>query len=438
MKMLEYDIRKYAERHPDKDAIVSGQEKVSYRELWRMIEERSNELQSSTEHINVIKTSPSIGFLVEYLASHLANKVAVPLAHDIADEEYTNIKQSLANADIPDTCADILYTTGTTGKVKGTMISHDAILANAENLMDAQHFSSDVAFLISGPLNHIGSLSKVWPTMMVGGTLILTEGMKNMDAFFTALDYASSHIATFLVPASIRMLLLFGRDRLSSYAHKIEFIETGAAAISQTDMEDLCAILPNTRMYNTYASTETGIVCTHDFNSDYCIAGCLGKPMKHSSVDISDEGYIITSGRTMMLGYIGDDELTRSIIKEHRCHTQDYGFLDEEGRLHLKGRNSDIINVGGYKVTPLDVENVAMSHPDVRDCICIADQHPVLGTALRLLVVTNNHIPLNKKSVALYLKDRLEGYMVPQMYSQVESIHRTYNGKLDRKSYSKF
>ena len=90
--MLEYDIRKYAERHPDKDAIVSGQEKVSYRELWRMIEERSNELQSSTEHINLIKTSPSIGFLVEYLASHLANKVAVPLAHDIADEEYTNME----------------------------------------------------------------------------------------------------------------------------------------------------------------------------------------------------------------------------------------------------------------------------------------------------------------------------------------------------------
>ena len=139
----------------------------------------------------------------------------------------------------------------------------------------------------------------------------------------------------------------------------------------------------------------------------------------------------------MMLGYVGDDELTRSIIKEHRCHTQDYGFLDEEGRLHLKGRNSDIINVGGYKVNPLDVENVAMSHPDVRDCICIADQHPVLGTALRLLVVTTHHIPLNKKSIALYLKDRLEGYMVPQMYSQVESIHRTYNGKLDRKSYCK-
>ena len=157
--------------------------------------------------------------------------------------------------------------------------------------------------------------------------------------------------------------------------------------------------------------------------------------MKNSSVNISDDGYITISGRTMMLGYVGDGELTQCIIKDHCCYTQDYGYLDEEGRLHLKGRNSDIINVGGYKVNPLDVENVAMSHPDVSDCICIADKHPVLGTALRLLVVTTNNIALNRKSIALYLKGKLEGYMVPQMYSQVESINRTFNGKLDRKSY---
>ena len=435
MKTLEYYISKYSDLSPDKEAIVTSQERITYKELWIMIEERKNMMLSSTSQVNVIKTSQSIGFLVEYFASHLANKIAVPLAHDVPDDEYEKTKLFLSNADIAETCSDILYTTGTTGKVKGTMISRDAILANAENLIDSQHFSNNVVFVISGPLNHIGSLSKVWPTMILGGTLIITEGMKDLDAFFKALDYPSSNIATFLVPASIRMLLQFGRDRLSSYAHKIEFIETGAAAISQTDMVDLCSVLPNTRLYNTYASTETGIVCTHDFNSGYCVAGCLGRPMKNSSVNISDDGYITISGRTMMLGYVGDGELTQCIIKDHCCYTQDYGYLDEEGRLHLKGRNSDIINVGGYKVNPLDVENVAMSHPDVSDCICIADKHPVLGTALRLLVVTTNNIALNRKSIALYLKGKLEGYMVPQMYSQVESINRTFNGKLDRKSY---
>lgn len=435
MKTLEYYISKYSNFCPDKDAIVTSQERISYRELWIMIEERKNVLLSSPSQVNVIKTTQSIGFLVEYFASHLANKIAVPLAHDVPDYEYEELKLSLTTADIVENCSDILFTTGTTGKVKGTMISRDAILANADNLIDSQHFSHNVVFVISGPLNHIGSLSKVWPTMIVGGTLIITEGMKDLDAFFKALDYPSSNIATFLVPASIRMLLQFGRDRLSSYANKIEFIETGAAAISQTDMEDLCLVLPNTRLYNTYASTETGIICTHDYNSGYCVAGCLGLPMKNSSVNISDEGYITTSGRTMMLGYVGDYELTQSIIKDHRCYTQDYGYLDEEGRLHLKGRNSDIINVGGYKVNPLDVENAALSHPDVHDCICISDSHPVLGTALRLLVQTNENIVLNKKSIAQHLKSMLESYKIPQMYSQVNHIERTYNGKLDRKHY---
>lgn len=435
METLEYYISKNSELYPDKDAIVTSQDKVSYRELWIRVEDRKCELLSSINHINVIRTSQSISFLVEYFASHLANKVAVPIAQDVPNNEYEEIRLSLTNTDIVDTCADILFTTGTTGKNKGTMISHDAIIANAENLIDSQKFSNNVVFVISGPLNHIGSLSKVWPTIIVGGTLIITEGMKNIDAFFSALDYPSSNIATFLVPASIRMLLQFGRDRLSSYANKIEFIETGAAAISQTDMEDLCTVLPNTRLYNTYASTETGIVCTHDFNSGYCVAGCLGLPMKNSSVNISGEGYITTSGRTMMLGYVGDSELTQSIIKDHRCYTQDCGYLDEEGRLHLNGRNSDIINVGGYKVNPLDVENAALSHPDVQDCICIGDSHPVLGTALRLLVKTNANIVLDKKSIAQHLKSRLESYKIPQMYSQVDHVERTYNGKLDRKHY---
>lgn len=437
MRTLEYYISKYSNLHPDKDAIVSGKDKVSYKELWTRIEERSTSLQCSSEPVNLIKTSQSIEFLVEYFASHLANKVVVPLSPDIPEEDYSNLWQLLTSTNIKDGCSDILYTTGTTGKVKGTMIGIDAILADADNLIDSQKFNSDVVFVISGPLNHIGSLSKVWPTMVVGGTLVITQGMKDLNDFFSALDYPSSTIATFLVPASIRMLLQFGRNRLASYASKIDFIETGASAISQSDMEELCRILPNTRLYNTYASTETGIVCTHDFNAGYCVSGCLGRPMKNSHIHISSDGNISTSGKTTMLGYVGDDVLTQSIIRENRCFTQDYGLLDKEGRLHLKGRNSDIINVGGYKVNPLDVENVAMSHPDVRDCICIADQHPVLGTALRLLVVTVSDKTFDKRSIALFMKEKLEGYMVPQMYSKVEQINRTFNGKLDRKSYRK-
>jgi acyl-CoA synthetase (AMP-forming)/AMP-acid ligase II len=103
--------------------------------------------------------------------------------------------------------------------------------------------------------------------------------------------------------------------------------------------------------------------------------------------------------------------------------------------LHLSGRASDVINVGGFKVSPAEVEAVAMSNPLVSDCICISASHPVTGRALKLLVVTPSDQTLDKRSLARYLADRLEPYKVPMLYEQVDTIARTYNGKLDRKHY---
>lgn len=242
-------------------------------------------------------------------------------------------------------------------------------------------------------------------------------------------------MATFLVPASIRMLLQFGEHQLKLYADKIDFIETGAAPISSDDMTKLCELLPNTRLYNTYASTETGIICTHNYNSNYCVAGCLGRPMKHSKLFISEEGTIVCSGETLMTGYANDEELTRKVLHDGCVYTNDKGFIDSEGRLQLSGREDDIINVGGYKVNPIEVENVVLSLSEISDCICIADKHPVLGVALRLLVVIQDSRSFDKKQLAHILMDKLERYKVPQLYTQVESIKRTYNGKLDRKYY---
>ena len=111
--------------------------------------------------------------------------------------------------------------------------------------------------------------------------------------------------------------------------------------------------------------------------------------------------------------------------------------MDDEGLIHLKGRQGDVINVGGFKVDPSEVENAAASHDSVKDCICIAGTHPVIGTVLKLLVVPADGAFLDKRSLALHLKSKLEPHKIPTYYESVESIQRTYNGKLDRKYYKK-
>ena len=200
------------------------------------------------------------------------------------------------------------------------------------------------------------------------------------------------------------------------------------------DMQQFCSLLPHSRLYNTYASTETGIIATFNYNGGECIAGCLGAPMRHSAIKITADGRVACTGDTLMSGYWEDDELTRSVMPGgHTVVTNDSGYIDSCGRLRLSGRNDDVINVGGYKVAPTDVEDAAMTFPSVRDCVCIAANHPVVGTVVKLLVVADGK--LNCRELAKHLKTLLEPYQCPSMIEQVESVNRTFNGKIDRKSY---
>ena len=443
---LEDYLHQNARCYPDKVAVVCGDTSLTYAQLWQEVARRAQDFHP--HEVVCFRSSQDIDFLVTYMAVHLAGGVAAPLEHGMPDTLFERISSAVAHSftlhsSLP--IADILYTTGTTGQSKGVMVSHRALIADAENLIAGQGFSHDLVFIINGPLNHIGSLSKIWPCIILGATILIIEGMKDLNAFFRALDTPPSSFllppssklkfATFFVPATIRMILQFAPDRLASYAHKLDFIESGAAPLPQTDMKRLCELLPHTRLYNTYASTETGIIATYNYNDGRCMANCLGRPMPHSKILITPDGLIACQGDTLMSGYVGDPELTATVLRDDTVFTSDVGILDEEGMLHLSGRASDVINVGGFKVSPIEVEEAAMASPMVSDCICISASHPVTGRALKLLVVTPSGQKLDKRTLARYLADRLEPYKVPMLYEQVDTIARTYNGKLDRKFY---
>ena len=439
MMTLENYIERNSTIYQDSIAVVCGNEKCTYQELHERIKRKVIEFEKENFHegqIVCLRAIPSIGFLVDYFAFHMIGCVVAPLEKNLPESSFQKISSELCQQSVPKGSADILYTTGTTGKSKGVIISHQTIIADAENLIDGQGFTHDLAFVVNGPLNHIGSLSKIYPVIMLGATLIIVDGLKDLNKFYDAFDYPSPKMATFLVPAGIRVLIQFGTERLSSLSNKMDFIETGAAAISHSDMMTLCQLLPNTRLYNTYASTETGIISTYNYNDGRCIAGCLGRPMKHSQIIITEKGLIACKGKTLMSGYVGDSERTASVLKEGVIYTSDIGKLDAEGMLHLTGREDDVINVGGFKVAPTEVEDAVLSFPDVKDCVCLPVDHIITGKALKLLVVMKKGKELNRRELALHLKSRLEPYKIPMLYSQIEKIERTFNGKINRKYYT--
>lgn len=436
MKILEDFLHDDAIKYPEKDAVIFGANSITYSELYIRVCERAK-IYADSEFVAVVeKTSPNIDFLVNYFASHLAGKAFLPLEKDVPESRFKELTELLSTFTVKKEIADILLTTGTTGKQKGAMISHQAIIANAENLIESQGYCHDTVFIISGPLNHIGSLSKVWPIIMMGGTILITDGIKDMEQFFSTFRYPSHKFALFLVPASLRMLMEFGGQKLRKFSDKIDFIETGAAPMSQNDMEKLCSFLPHTRLYNTYASTETGIIATYDFSQGECIPGCLGKCMKHSEVLITEEGTIACKGPMIMSGYLADEALTPTVLRDDTVYTADLGSMDEDKKLYLHGRKDDVINVGGLKVSPIEVENIVLAFEGITDCICIGANHPIMGSVLKLIYTTKDGALIDKKKLINFLKLNLELYKIPLLYERSDEIARTYNGKINRKFYN--
>ena len=165
---LEDYLRQHAEETPDRTAVICDGETISYAALYQRVQARVATLPQG--QVVVFRSSQTVDFLVTYFAIHLAGSVAAPLERDTPEPLFQEITASLTGSELPPGSADILYTTGTTGRSKGVIISHRTILADAENLIAGQGFSRDLVFIINGPLNHIGSLSKLFPVVMLGAT----------------------------------------------------------------------------------------------------------------------------------------------------------------------------------------------------------------------------------------------------------------------------
>lgn len=430
MKLEDY-LKRDAELYPVKTAIVCGDKSLSFRELWTQTQIMADILPKGEKV--VFRATQDIDFVIKYMALHLNGSVAIPVEKDLPEDSLQDIVNFIKPCQPAPEIADILFTTGSSGKRKGVMLSHRAIIGNGLNVTEAQGFDHDSAFIITGPMSHIASLSKIAPVLINGATLIMTEGMKNANDFFDALELPYQKFSTFLVPSAIRILLQFSGERLKKYADKIDFIETGAAAISASDIQQLCETLPHSRLYNSYASTECGLIATYNFNDGQCLEGCCGKTTSRTKIIITDDGLIACQGDTLMSGYACDEALTAQVMRDNTFYTTDYGRIDENGMLRLSGRADDIINTGGFKVNPIEIESIALSMPQIADCICIPAPHPVLGKALKLVYVAKAEV--TKKEIALYFKGKVESFKVPFYYEQTDQIQRTFNGKLDRKFY---
>ncbi len=473
----------HADKQPDKVCLADDQGKVTYKEYVELIKKYAGYFRDSGIAKNdkvVVEACQTIEYLAIQLALQLIGGIFVPVEHNCALEKissfaeraeakavitcktseygtkfqytYDQLKTILASEQynitiempaIMDIC-EILFSTGTTGKEKGIVITHKNNIALAENVIYGVEMERDNVEMIPSPMNHSHGLRRYYANMYMGATVILLGSVMNVRQFFANMDNYNVNSID-LVPTALAVILKLSKDKLSEYKDTLRYMQFGAAPMMEADQKKICELLPNTRLYNFYGSTESGCICIYNFNRSDDKKHCIGKPAhnaqimmvdeEHHLVDSSKEttGFLSSFGDMNMLGYWKDPEETEKVLIDGVVYSNDVAYFDEDGDIILLGRKGDVINVGGNKVSPEEIENAAKKMDGIADCGVIGVEDQYKGNVPKIFVQMETGHEFNPIKIREYLAKNLEPYKVPVYIEQIEKIPRSYNGKLLRK-----
>lgn len=347
-----------------------------------------------------------------------------------------------ASADAsPDDVAEILFTTGTTGEPKGVCLSHANIFASASNINSFIGNTADDVEVLALPICHSFGLGRLRCCLVKGATIVLLGSFANLPLFFRALE---RHQATGfgMVPAAWAYIRKVSGSRIAKFAPQIRYIEIGSAAMPRERKEELAKMFPDTRICHHYGLTEASRAAFMEYHADATDLNTIGREVcAEVSIRVFDEGgrpqpdgtpgEICVRGNMVMKGYLDRGRTDVDFFGEY-FRTGDIGWRSPDGRLYLAGRKKELINVGGRKASPSEIEDAAISL-GVEDCICAAAPDPegILGEVPKLYILRNG-TSLSFDELKSRLSSILESYKVPVMYEWIDVIPKTASGKKQR------
>ena len=379
------------------------------------------------------------------LAFGFETETCVSLKYDQID--YT--KQFESSHDVTmsaDDTADIVFTTGTTGVPKGVMLSHFNIFSSADNINGFIGNTKDDVEVLGLPLCHSFGLGRLRCTLIKGATMVLVGSFANLKLFFNAMD--EFHATGFgMVPAVWAYIRKFSGTRISKFAGQLKYIEIGSAAMPIESKKELCDLFPTTRICMHYGLTEASRSAFMEFHENMDKLNTIGKPVS-DKVDIrifdengnvlpdGEQGEICVKGNMVTKSYYRPEENANAFFGEY-FRTGDIGYRDADGNFYLSGRRKELINVGGKKVSPQEVEDAVCSL-GVEDCICVgmADPNGILGEVPKVYIVKNGtKMPFDE--IRRKLMPLLEDYKIPAAFDWIDEIPKTSSGKKQRLSLRK-
>ncbi|MCL5126304.1 MAG: long-chain-fatty-acid--CoA ligase [Deltaproteobacteria bacterium] len=341
-----------------------------------------------------------------------------------------------------DAC-QLLYTSGTTGKPKGVILSHGNVLWNVMNCLLTRRDSDKDVLLLVGPLYHAAGLnSHLTPKITVGAKVVV---MKEFDSQ-NMMKLIEQHKVTVVSAAPSLYHILFESPDLERYdVSSVVSCSVGASICPTETKEDIVRFFPNIKgVLDVYGATEaTCNISILDADDWLSKPQSVGKGLPFTrirvvdgtghDVSINQVGEIICKGPNIMAGYHRDPEETRRVLRDGWLHTGDLGMLDQDGYLSIVGRLKDIIISGGENIYPREVEEVLFAHSKIKEAAVIGVKHLKWGEAVKAMVVLKTGQKATEKEIIEYCKQHIASYKAPKLVDFLDEIPKTSSGKIDKK-----
>jgi malonyl-CoA/methylmalonyl-CoA synthetase len=337
-----------------------------------------------------------------------------------------------------DDLAAILYTSGTTGRSKGAMLTHANLVSNARTLVDFWQITDRDVLLHALPLYHTHGLFVACNTALIAGARMLFKSSFDCGEIVRALPRATLMMG---VPTFYTRLLQDPRFDAALCAHMRLFTSGSAPLLAATHDEFKCRT--GHLILERYGMTETNMITSNPYDGDR-IAGTVGMPLPGVQVRIADPdtavvlgrneiGVIEVKGPNVFPGYWRMPEKTREEFRSDGYFiTGDLGSIDERGYVRIVGRTKDLIISGGFNVYPKEVEIEIDAVPGVLESAVIGCPHADFGEGVTAVVVVDGSVPIDSGTILRALESRLARFKQPKRIVFADCLPRNAMGKVQK------
>ncbi|MCM3707212.1 MULTISPECIES: fatty acid--CoA ligase family protein [Cytobacillus] len=339
-----------------------------------------------------------------------------------------------------DETAVILYTSGTTGKPKGAMLTHKNLYSNAKDVSDYLHMNENDRVITTLPMFHVFCLTVALNApLMNGATILIDPKFSPKEIFRLAKKYEPTVFAG--VPTMYNFLLQY-EDGNPEDLKSLRLCISGGAAMPVALLHGFEKKF-NVIVSEGYGLSEASPVTCFNPLDKPRKAGSIGQSIMNvenkvvnelgEEVSVGEVGELIVRGPNVMKGYYKLPEETAATIRDGWLYTGDLAKRDEEGYFYIVDRKKDLILVGGYNVYPREVEEVLYNHGQIVEAAVLGVPDPNLGEAVKCYVVTNNP-QLTEEMLLAYCAEHLARYKVPSSIEFLEELPKNTTGKILRRA----